>query len=332
MMTPNHIRLQSVRGVGSKRFNAITEKLKELGKEIDDLFAMPADEIVKVFKVPRPVAEAIATAPEAPQQDTYDSLLKAKAIKRLLRESEGYPDRLKEVLGLNAPPILYAWGNLDLLNKPAVGFCGSRNVTDKGLEVTADTAKQIVERGWVVVSGHARGVDAMAHRVALENGGSTIIVLPEGILSFTLRKELKRIAKPEQLLIISEFTPNERWTVGNAMQRNNTIVALSDVMVLVEARREGGTFAAGNTALRLNVPLYVVDYQTPGESAGGNVYFLSKGAIALQKSQQTGKANITKLGQTVLQKHKTNVSSSQKATSALPEDTEQLPLLSLETP
>jgi predicted Rossmann fold nucleotide-binding protein DprA/Smf involved in DNA uptake len=160
-------------------------------------------------------------------------------------------------------------------------------------------AAQAVAEGWVVVSGHAAGVDATAHRVALENGGSTIIVAPQGILDFKLRRELKQIAKPEQLLIISEFPPKARWNVGYAMQRNRTILALSNAMVLVEARTEGRTFEAGKQALQLKVPLFVIGFENPAQSASGNSYFLEQGAIPLLKNKHTGKANLDALKQEV---------------------------------
>jgi DNA protecting protein DprA len=267
---------------------------------------MSAEEIKAQFKMPINVAKAIAsvslTVVEEPELKQLEvNPLTIKGIKVLSRDSSDYPKRLGEVLGNKAPPTLYYWGNLDLLNGPSVGFCGSREASDKGIAVAADVAKQVVALGWVVVSGHARGVDTTAHRTALENGGSTIIVAPEGLLTFKLRAELKRIAKPEHILIISEFAPEARWTVYHAMTRNRTIIGLSDAMVLVESRTEGGTFEAGNTTLRLKTPLFVVEYRINTHSSG-NTYFLQQGAIALHKSKETGKANIDQLRATVNRK------------------------------
>jgi DNA protecting protein DprA len=303
MNESNSTRLRSVKGIGPKRYSSILTKLAELRRSIDDLFQMPAAEIAATFKIPKQVAQAISTAGDAATPPVTNS-----DFKILKRGTPSYPKKLEELLADKAPPVLHVWGNLDLLNRPAVGFCGSRHATAKGIEVTADTARQIVEQGWVVVSGHARGVDTMAHRTALENGGSTIIVAPEGISRFRLRRELKQIAKPENILIISEFEPEAGWSVGRAMTRNKTIIGLSDAMILVEARLEGGTFEAGKAALRLKVPLYVAQYQTPGESAAGNEYFLKHGAHPLLKSSGTGKANIDHLRQTVARRDKIVVS------------------------
>jgi DNA protecting protein DprA len=212
---------------------------------------------------------------------------------------EDYPTKLLAVLGKNAPEQLYVWGNLELFDKPSVGFCGSRNVTEKGLSVTADVAQQIAELGWVVVSGHARGVDTTAHQTALENNAATIIVLPQGMNDFKLRPEIKRHASRENLLVISEFPPDASWAVGRAMQRNHTIIGLSDAMVLVEARTEGGTFNAGKQALKYGHPLVVVSYEDTSHSNAGNDYFIQRGAARLMKSKTTGRANISMIRQQV---------------------------------
>lgn len=214
-------------------------------------------------------------------------------------EDEEYPLRLRKVLQDKAPKKLYAWGNLELLNKPAVGFCGSRNVSDKGLDVTVDVAEQIAGLDWVVVSGHARGVDSTAHVTALRNNAGTILVLPEGIDGFKLRTEIRKFASPDKVLIISEFAPGDTWTVGRAMQRNNTIIGLSDAMMLVEARAEGGTFNAGKTALRLKHPLFVAYFEETTNSNEGNKYLIQRGAKRLFKSKETNRANIEPIKQLV---------------------------------
>jgi DNA processing protein len=307
MSTVENERLKKITGIGPKRLARILTKLIETHQTLDEFFKLPSEQIIKDFKLPKNVAEAIANASTINEtvEMSEIELLNSKGVKVVKRGEPNYPIRLEATLGDAAPSVLYMWGNIDLLNKPSVGFCGSRNVTEKGIDVTIDTAKQITDLGWVVVSGHARGVDTAAHRTSLENNGSTIIVAPEGMLNFKLRSELKKIAKHNQILIISEFPPKARWTVGNAMTRNKTIIGLSDAMILVEARLEGGTFEAGKAALKLKIPLYVAAYQKPGISAAGNEHFLRKGAVALLKDEESGKANIASLRQTVNSKDRT---------------------------
>ena len=126
-------------------------------------------------------------------------------------------------------------------------------------------------------------------------------MLAEGILHFRLKeKDLPWLGDDpmSRILVISEFPLRLPWKAHNAMTRNRTICALSDALVVIESGMEGGTFAAGNAALNLSVPLFCVKYAQPTESASGNAYFLTHGAIPLQRSPE-GQPNVTKLIATI---------------------------------
>ncbi len=208
---------------------------------------------------------------------------------------DNYPASLRRILGDKAPPVLYMWGNLALLEKPSVGFCGARDASEQGISFAEDTVKQIAAREWVIVSGHARGIDHATHKTALQHKGNTIIVPPVGLLNFKLRADLKRIASSESVLILSEFQPDARWSVANAMTRNRTICGLSNALVIVESGVTGGTFEAGKFALSIQIPLFVADYAYPSRSAQGNSYFIQRGAIPIRRSRDTQRANLSKL-------------------------------------
>ena len=98
-----------------------------------------------------------------------------------------YPERVRSAM---KPPVLYAVGNLDLLELDGFGICGSRDASGVALEWAFDFGRQVAEGGGTLVSGYARGIDRQAHKGALEAGGSTIAVLPEGIDGFRVVKEL----------------------------------------------------------------------------------------------------------------------------------------------
>ena len=202
---------------------------------------------------------------------------------------------LPESARSNLPPVLFAMGPTYLVATPSVGFCGSRSATGRGLEVAADIAEQVSGQGFNVVSGGAKGVDITAHKTALEKGGTTTVVLAEGILQYRMRPELRAVFDPARTLLVSEFFPDAAWIAGRAMQRNRTICALSRAMVLIEARATGGTFATGEAALSMGLPLFTADYSTQLESNDGNRILLERGAIALRQSRATGKANLARL-------------------------------------
>jgi DNA protecting protein DprA len=192
---------------------------------------------------------------------------------------------------------LFVRGNLDLFQLPGVGFCGSRNASDKGLQISHDCARLLAEEHINVVSGYAHGIDIEAHRAALEAGGTTTLVLAEGILHFRLKEQLREVAGKgalSRMLVVSEFSPGLPWKAHNAMARNRTICGLSHAMIVIESGLEGGTFEAGKTALELGEPLFCVEYSEPLLSAPGNPYFLRHGAFSLRRSRD-GQPNLAKV-------------------------------------
>lgn len=203
-----------------------------------------------------------------------------------------YPTLLKHTLGDGAPVLLFCVGNTDLFQRPAAGFCGSREATEKGLMAASDTADLLARQGINVVSGYAAGVDMHAHRAALGAGGSTTVVLAEGILRFRVKKEIREQWDPERVLVVSEFGPNHPWSISQAMQRNRTICGLSRALILIEARANGGSIEAGRASLKLGVPLFAAVYEGMPESATGNKEILQNGARPLMKSRTANRTNI----------------------------------------
>jgi DNA processing protein len=133
----------------------------------------------------------------------------------------------------------------------------------------------------LVVSGNAAGVDETAHRAALDADGHTALVLPEGILRFRPRSSIGEMLAGDNAVIVSEFSPKLPWSVQNAMQRNRTICGLVHALIVIEAGTSGGTWEAGQAALSLGVPLFVLDYADPAPSGKGNPLLLRKGGRPL---------------------------------------------------
>lgn len=300
MDTGYYLRLQAAQGVGTAAQRAVLFYLRDHRLSFGQFFeASPS--LWQQAGLSSKQAEALAA--ETPLSKQWEAKLEQKGFGVLGYLSDAYPERLRNVLAKQAPPILYVWGNTDLLARPSVGFCGSRDTSLKGVWVAEDTARQIAEKGWSVVSGHARGIDYTAHTTALKEGGSTIIVLPEGLLNFRLRDELRELVTEENTLVISEFQPNAAWSVANAMTRNRTICGLSDALVVIQAGVKGGTFEAGKFALQVGVPLFVADYLEPDLDGPGNPYFIDRGAKAVRKDPATGSALLSRLAEEVERHH-----------------------------
>ena len=204
-------------------------------------------------------------------------MLQNNDVSVITEQDEAYPSHLKKVLHDHNPPVLFVQGNPALLSTPSVGFCGSRKVSPKGMAITEQCAGQLVDHGITVVSGYAAGTDLAAHRSALAHGGNTVFVLAEGILKSTRKPEVRELLSASNHVFVSQFLPDQAWSVGSAMRRTSVIIGLSGAMILVESGKSGGTFAAGEESLKLGMPLFVIDYEKPEVSAAANPYFIEKG-------------------------------------------------------
>ncbi len=213
----------------------------------------------------------------------------------LNRESASYPKGIRRFFGeLATPPIFYL-GNLSILELPSVGFCGSRRASETGLSITYDAAFQLAKEGVCVVSGYAAGVDMAAHRAALDAGGVTIVVLAEGMDHFRIKREIRDLWDWDRVLVISQFAPRWVWRADRAMERNEVIVALADVVIVIEAGETGGTLHAGFAALKQQKPLFVTNYSEPTEASLGNRTLLESGGLTLNRNKQSGLPDLTRL-------------------------------------
>ena len=206
-----------------------------------------------------------------------------------------YPQRLKTIMGADAPKHLYMTGNSEILKMKGIGFSGARKASDKGLQIAQDCATQTVEHNLSVISGNAAGIDFQAHYHCLNNGGKTILVLPEGINRFKVKYALETVWNWDNVLVVSQFEPNDSWEGFRAFKRNQLIIGLSKAVIIAEAGERGGTLNTGNETLRYGLPLYVALHQDMSIFGRGNQILLDKGAQKLTKSRATNKANLTEI-------------------------------------
>lgn len=275
----NLLRLQTTVGIGQSTLHQILKWADNSESQLSSLFYLESNDLKRLFKLKDDAIIALKDS-SAEDAEALASELYRRGVQVLSWRDDAYPAHLLERLGEKAPPILYVYGAPEKLAELGLAFSGSRHVSEQGIEHTVQLAQDAVKQGYTVVSGHAPGVDVAAHRTALENGGVTVLILPEGILKFRLRAELRDLHElnPEKLLVVSEFPPQMSWSAGNAMARNKTIIGLSKALCVIEAGDTGGTLNAGQTALKLGVPVLVLDYPEPPESAAGNSVLVQNGA------------------------------------------------------
>ncbi|ALL56191.1 SMF family protein [Mycobacterium haemophilum DSM 44634] len=130
-------------------------------------------------------------------------------VDAVLLGEDGYLRRLAS--SPQAPAALFFKGPLELLEQPAIGFCGSRHASSEGLRAAHACADAVYRRGYAVVSGYAKGIDSVAHTAALASGGTTVVVLAEGINRFRVRRgEFRGLWDPERVVVVSQFAPDQK--------------------------------------------------------------------------------------------------------------------------
>lgn len=209
-------------------------------------------------------------------------------------ESEDYPNRVRWLLKDSTPKQLEMQGNRELLKEKCVAFSGVRAPSLKGLHAVRDCAEQVANQKMVVVSGGARGVDFEAHYTALKHGGSTIIVLPQGIETYTLPERLKEVWDWERGLILSQFRSSASWKGFQALERNKVIVALGESTIIIESNDSGGTFHTGTYSVNRRLT-YAIQYHDMSHVAKGNQLLIEAGATPVVKNKETNRANLVTL-------------------------------------
>ncbi len=162
-----------------------------------------------------------------------------------------YPSRLREIA--SPPPVLFAQGVLPLSHPRAVAVVGTRSPTSYGTETARNLCRPWSQGGLRIVSGLARGIDEVAHRTALEQGGETLAVLgcPLNGLGTTGRGRLaQQIAQSG--VIITEHPFGAPVVPANFVRRNRIISGLSQAVVVVEAPHKSGALITARNALEQN--------------------------------------------------------------------------------
>lgn len=177
----------------------------------------------------------------------------------LTRSESMYPCRLKKILKDKAPAVLYGTGDIGLFDIRGVGIVGSRDADESAISFTQQLARACVRDGFNVVSGGARGVDSIAQETALVEGGQVISVLSNGLATAMRNKTNREAILKKQLLLVSPYHPQARFSVGAAMGRNKLIYALSHFTVAISATEgKGGTWSGAIENIKHKwVPLFV---------------------------------------------------------------------------
>ncbi len=196
--------------------------------------------------------------------------LSKKGIKLISYLNKSYPRLLKEIP--DPPPVLFYKGNINIANNSrTVSIVGTRRNTDYGERAVRYFGESWVRSSTVIVSGMAMGVDALAHSVALDNGGKTIAVLagsPHIANPMANYKIHKQIIENDGL-VFSEYIPGTKIFPGMFASRNRIIAGLSLNTVVIEAGLKSGASITAKLAFDYNREVYAVPGDFNRESSKG---------------------------------------------------------------
>lgn len=188
----------------------------------------------------------------------------------ITRVSDGYPPQLRQRLGLDSPGVLWAKGELSILEKPRISLVGSRDIEEENAAFAARVGAEAALQGYVLVSGNARGADRIAQRACLNAGGQVISVVAD---------ELQKQNCTENVLYLSEDGYDLPFSSFRALSRNRVIHAMGEMTFVAQCTLgRGGTWSGTVRNLKEN---------------WSSVYCCRDGSEAAAQLEQLGATAIT---------------------------------------
>ena len=268
--------LSLVAGVGPQRLRALLAAFEAPSA----VFRASRTALTKVDGVGPQTAEAIlafddraAVEQELTRAEELDATLVAPWDDR-------FPDRLREIY--DPPAYLWMRGTLPSTDAPMITVVGTRRCTDYGRAQAHHLSGELVRRGFTVVSGLAYGVDAAAHKGALDAGGRTLAVLGSGVGRIYPQKHAglaRRIAKSGAVL--SEYGLDAKPDAPNFPERNRILSGLSLGTLVVESYSEGGSLITARFALEQNREVFAVPGRITKATSRGTNRLIQRGHAKL---------------------------------------------------
>lgn len=229
-------------------------------------------------RLPAAVAQAIHSRQSMSAAAKELAQAQSTGCKLVTWDEPEYPSRLREIY--DPPPLLYVRGNIGLLNRHTIAIVGSRRPTPYGNQMAERLARDLTDRGLVIASGLARGIDSSAHKGALSSAsGATIGILGCGIDVVYPKENKKIFAEMEQRgVIISEFPMGTFPAPQNFPIRNRVIAGIGLGVVVVEGAQYSGSLITARLAMEFGREVYGVPGNATQPSSFGPNQLIKQGA------------------------------------------------------
>ncbi len=268
-----------VKGIGSVRFKQICSYFGDLSVA----WHAPLEAFKSAGLPTRALNNFIKLREQIDLDKIYEDILDQDITVMTLME-EGYPRLLKEID--QSPPVLYIKGKLSPADEFAVAMVGTRRISSYGQQITRDISLYLASHGLTVVSGLARGVDALAHQSVLNGGGRTIAVLGSGV-DVIYPPEHRQLADEivKNGAIISDYPMGTQPEGINFPPRNRIISGLSLATIVIEAGERSGALITADFALEQGRDVFAVPGNILSPSSRGTNRLIQNGAYPLVSPQ-----------------------------------------------
>lgn len=261
-----------------------SRKLLSVFKEPKKIFDAKIEELLSVDGIGINRAKNIKGFSLWNDVDKLIKVLEKKEIKAVCLDEPSYPEMLKEIE--DAPIVTYVKGDIQPEDRYAIAIVGSRKPTPYGISVAEDISEKLASLGFTIVSGMARGIDAISHRGALKVGKRTIAVLGSGVdVPYPPENKdlLDKIASSGY--VISEFPPGTPPDKENFPRRNRLISGLSLGVLVIEATSDSGSLITAGYALEQNREVFAVPGNVTSPNSEGTNKLIKKGAILTRNAE-----------------------------------------------
>ncbi len=271
------LRLVLIDGVGPQTRQSL---LRRFGSPRAVLAAGPG-ELREVEGVGPKLTGKILAAGGAVDVEEELALCRQHGIDILIESDPRYPRLLREIA--DPPGVLFVRGRLEARDALAVGIVGTRHATHYGLRQAERLAGSLARAGLTVVSGLARGIDAAAHRGALQAGGRTIAVLASGVMNIYPPEHENLAAEVAACgALVSEQPARAAPLAGSFPQRNRLISGLALGVIVVEAAQRSGALITARHAMEQGREVFAVPGNADSRASGGCHRLIRDGAKLIE--------------------------------------------------
>lgn len=259
--------LTNIKGLGTVNMMKILNYCKSYG--INSVYEIKNIDLSKI--VSKKLSDTIYLYLESGVDNLYRNVqklldnYKKDGIHCICINDKQYPEILKN--SSNPPVILYCKGNIELLTSNCVAVIGTRENTTTGEKIASKTVEFLVKNDFTIVSGLAKGIDAIAHKITIANKGKTIAVLP--LIDTIYPAENKTLADEILLnngLLLSEEKPNTKFFSAQLVKRDRIQSGLSNAVFVIETSIDGGSMHATKDALKLKRAVFTPDIYSLDEN------------------------------------------------------------------